>query len=80
VWIDTRFEMIYPASEYLKFREIARADPAWEKLLLEDGVNLLFLSLVNQPRLVQTIESSNQWCEQYRDDVAVIFSRCERYR
>jgi hypothetical protein len=80
VWIDTRFEMIYPASEYLKFREIARADPAWENLLLEDGVNLLFLSLVNQPRLVQTIESSNQWCEQYRDDVAVIFSRCERYR
>jgi len=76
VWIDTRFEMIYPASQYVKFREIAHAEPAWETLLQREGINLLFLSIDNQPILIQAIKMSNQWCEQYRDQTAVIFSRC----
>lgn len=77
VWIDTRFEMIYPASQYLKFREIARAQPAWENLLREEGINLLFLSTDRQSGLIQAVKASDQWCEQYQDKAAVIFSRCK---
>lgn len=77
VWIDTRFEMIYPASEYLKFGEIANAKPNWENLLQEDGINLLFLSVDSQPLLIHAAEASDQWCEPYQDKIVVIFSRCK---
>jgi hypothetical protein len=35
------------------------------------------LSLHTQKQLVQAVETSGQWCEEYRDRTAVIFSRCE---
>jgi len=56
---------------------ISSAKPQWESLLDKDKVNLLMLSLHTQPILVEVVESTSQWCEQYRDNDAVIFSRCE---
>jgi hypothetical protein len=76
VWIDNRFNA-YPPKHWEKYQEISSARPQWEVLLDEDGVNLLMLSLHTQPALVQAVAVSDQWCEQYRDDDAVIFSRCE---
>ena len=46
------------------------------KLLEKDKVNLLMLSLHSQPTLIEVAQESRQWCEQYRDKDAVIFSRC----
>jgi hypothetical protein len=39
-------------------------------------VKLLMLSLHSQGHLVQAVEASDRWCEEYRDQTAVIFSRC----
>jgi hypothetical protein len=76
VWIDNRFH-VYPPEHWEKYLAISSAKPQWEKLLEKDKINLLMLSLHSQPTLVEVVEESNQWCEQYRDKNAVIFSRCE---
>ncbi len=56
---------------------ISSAKPQWDDLLEKDKVNLLMLSLHSQTALVEVVEESKQWCEQYRDKDAVILSRCE---
>jgi hypothetical protein len=76
LWIDNRFNG-YPPEHWEKYQEIASAKPAWDELLEEDNVNLLMLSQASQPSLIEAVEESGQWCEQYRDKTAVIFSRCE---
>ena len=76
VWIDNRFNA-YPPEHWETYQVISSAKPGWEDLLDKDKVNLLMLSLHSQPILVEVVEKSKQWCEQYRDQDAVIFSRCE---
>jgi hypothetical protein len=76
LWIDNRFNA-YPPEHWEKYQEISSARPQWDELLDEDQVNLLMLSLASQPSLIEAVEESGQWCEQYRDQTAVIFSRCE---
>lgn len=76
VWIDNRFNA-YPPEHWERYQTISSVKPQWDSLLNEDGVNLLMLSLHSQPVLVRAVEASTQWCEQYRDNDAVIFSRCE---
>ena len=76
LWIDNRFNA-YPPEHWEKYQKIVSARPAWDELLEEDKVNLLMLSQVSQPSLIEAVEESGHWCEQYRDKTAVIFSRCE---
>jgi hypothetical protein len=76
LWIDNRFNA-YPPDHWEKYQTITSADPGWDSLLDADGINLLFLSLHTQPVLVEAVEESVLWCEEYRDEDAVIFSRCE---
>lgn len=76
LWIDNRFNA-YPPEHWKTYQMISSAQPHWDSLLDDDGVNLLFLSLHSQPILVEAVEESTRWCEQYRDDDAIIFSRCE---
>jgi len=76
LWIDNRFNA-YPPEHWKKYQTISSAQYPWESLLDQDKVNLLMLSLSSQKVLVQAVEDSDQWCEQYRDKTAVIFSRCE---
>jgi hypothetical protein len=75
VWIDNRFNA-YPPEHWENYQTISAGKPQWEHLLEKDKVNLLMLSLHSQPTLVEIVEESRQWCEQYRDKDAVIFSRC----
>jgi len=75
LWIDNRFNA-YPTEHWEKYQAISAAKPQWDDDLDNDGINLLLLSLHTQPTLVQAVETSDQWCEDYRDDDAVIFSRC----
>jgi len=74
--LDTRF-FVYPPKQMEEYQKISSASIDWETLLQRDGINLLFLSFDNQPRLIRVVEKSDQWCEQYRDKNAVIFSRCD---
>jgi hypothetical protein len=76
LWIDNRFNA-YPPEHWKKYQTITAANPQWDSLLEADQVNLLFLSLHTQPVLIEAVEGSTLWCEQYRDADAVIFSRCE---
>ena len=76
LWIDNRFNA-YPPQHWEKYQAISSARPGWDELLDQDNVNLLMLSLASQPSLVDAVEESDPWCEQYRDKTAVIFSRCE---
>jgi hypothetical protein len=76
MWIDNRFNA-YPPEHWQKYQTIASAQYPWEKLLDVDKVNLLMLSLHTQKTLVAAVAASDVWCEQYRDQTAVIFLRCE---
>ena len=76
LWIDNRFNA-YPPEHWEKYQTISSARPDWDTLLDQDKVNLLLLSLTSQQSLVQAVEESDLWCEQYRDKTAVIFTRCE---
>ena len=79
LWIDNRFNA-YPPEHWEKYQEITSARPEWDEFLDQDKVNLLMLSLTSQQNLVQVVDKSERWCEQYRDATAVIFSRCEPIR
>ena len=76
LWIDNRFNA-YPPEHWKKYQTISSAEYTWTRLLDADKVNLLMLSLHTQKKLVQAVEDSSAWCEKYRDETAVIFSRCE---
>ena len=76
LWIDNRFNA-YPPEHWEAYQTISSGKPEWDELLAQDKVNLMMLSLRSQPSLVEAVEESNAWCEQYRDETAVIFSRCE---
>jgi hypothetical protein len=75
-WLDTRF-FIFPPEQMKKYQEVSHATADWESLLQADGVNLLLLSQTSHSQLIASAASSPDWCEQYRDPTAVIFSRCE---
>lgn len=77
VWIDTRFQVAFTAEQIRRYKEVARAEPGWDATLDAAGVNLLLLSLEDQPALIPLLESSPAWCARYRDEVAVIFSRAQ---
>lgn len=75
LWIDNRFNA-YPPEHWEEYQKISAGKPSWDESLAADKINLLMLSLHTQSALVQAIEKSKEWCEQYRDKHAVIFSRC----
>ena len=74
-WIDTRFE-VFPVGQWQQYRDISYASYDWENLLDATGVNLLMVSTSNQPDLFSALKTSPAWCEQYGDDIAVIYQRC----
>ncbi|MCB9109788.1 MAG: hypothetical protein H6634_00930 [Anaerolineales bacterium] len=76
VWFDTRIQVIYTAEQAESYLFVQSAHEGWEAELDKLGINLLFLAQT-QPALVSAVQSSDQWCEQYQDDAALIFTRCE---
>jgi hypothetical protein len=77
VWIDTRFDL-YPPEQWERFIQVNDATPRWQAILDQEGIRLLMLDLDSQADLVAAVGASQAWCEQYRDEVAVIFSRSAR--
>ena len=74
VWIHTRFET-FPPQQFSRYLEISNAAPDWQEQLDAERINLLFLSLKDQPLLVSAAERSPLWRQVYRDERAVIFIR-----
>jgi len=77
VWIDTRFQVVYPQSMFVEYAEIATAASNWKDLLAKYDVNLLLLSPVSQPLLVTTLEQTPEWCIVYKDDLSQIYARSQ---
>lgn len=75
VWMDTRIQVIYTAEQANDYLFVQSAQSGWEEKLEEQYINLLFLAQT-QPALVEAVKNSGEWCEQYHDDVAIIYSRC----
>lgn len=76
VWIDTRIQVAYTPKQASDYLFVQSAQPGWDDFLEKKGVNLLMLAHT-QAALIAAVEDSNEWREEYRDEVAVIFSRCE---
>ncbi|MDX9992946.1 MAG: hypothetical protein RBS68_12980 [Anaerolineales bacterium] len=73
VRIDTRMHLVgYTPQQYDQYRAIASARYDWQTMLMDENINLLFLSNANQPALVQAVERSGEWCIAYRDEIATI--------
>lgn len=77
VWMDTRLEIIYTADDFVRYRQIASASPGWDETLARDHINLVMASVEGEPILIRILRASSEWCEQYHDAEAVIFSRKE---
>jgi hypothetical protein len=73
-WIDTRFE-VFPVDQWQAYREITFARFDWADQMDDIGANLLMVSVQTQPDLMDALSLRAEWCEVYRDPVAVIFTR-----
>jgi hypothetical protein len=73
-WIDARFE-VFPVSQWQDYQDITDANWDWSTLLEKTGVNLLMVSVKEQPALLEALGHQDNWCELYRDRVAVIYQR-----
>ena len=74
-WMDTRMYS-FSQAQWEEYVRVTNAE-GWQEMFDREGVNLLLLSQAGQPDLVNAVSSSDVWCEEYRDEYAVIFSRCE---
>lgn len=72
-WMDTRMYS-FSQQQWEEYVRVTNAD-GWQEMFDREGVNLLLLSQAGQPYLIKAVSSSPVWCEEYRDDYAVIFSR-----
>ncbi len=74
-WMDTRFEL-FTVAQWESYRAVSQARYDWSARLDETGANLLMVSTQYQPALLEALSATPQWCERYRDEVAVIYQRC----
>lgn len=74
-WMDTRMYS-FPQPMWEEYVRVTNGE-GWQEMFDREGINLLLLSQAAQPNLLQAISTSPLWCEEYSDEYAVIFSRCE---
>jgi hypothetical protein len=74
-WMDSRFHD-FPPEQWSEYVKVSHAEN-WQEMFDRENFNLLMLSTAAQPQLISAISVSKIWCEEYRDEYAVIFSRCE---
>lgn len=74
-WMDTRMYS-FPQEQWREYVRVSGGE-SWQEMFDREGINLLLLSRAAQPNLIRAVSSSAVWCEEYRDDYAVIFARCE---
>lgn len=74
-WMDTRMYS-FPQTMWEEYVRVTNGD-GWQEMFDREGVNLLLLSKAAQPNLIQAVSAAPDWCEEYSDEYAVIFSRCE---
>jgi hypothetical protein len=66
----------FSLEQWQEYVRMANGD-GWQEMFDREGINLLLLSQAAQPNLIRAVSTSPTWCEEYRDEYAVIYSRCE---
>ena len=74
-WIDSRF-IPFPVEQWQSYTDITFARYNWQSLLEGTSANLLMVSVMEQPALLQAMQDQHLWCEIYRDQVAVVYQNC----
>lgn len=74
-WMDTRMYS-FSQEQWEEYVRVTNAD-GWQEMFDREGINLLVLSKAAQPNLIQAVTVFSFWCEEYSDEYAIIFSRCE---
>jgi hypothetical protein len=74
-WMDSRFNA-FPLEQWTEYVQVSRAEN-WQEMFDRENIKHLMLSNAAQPKLIEVVSVSKLWCEEYHDDVAFIFSRCE---
>lgn len=74
-WMDTRMYS-FPQTMWEEYVRVTNGN-GWQEMFNREGINLLLLSQAAQPALIEAVSSLPLWCEEYRDEYAVIYSRCE---
>ncbi len=74
VFVDPRIEL-YPAEIWEDYLKLNTAPPDWQKLLEKYGIQTLMLYRKDQVLLIDAVEKSGSWVQQYQDPTAVIFTR-----
>jgi hypothetical protein len=74
-WMDARMYS-FSLEQWQEYVRMANGD-GWQEMFDREGINLLLLSQAAQPNLIRAVSTSPTWCEEYRDEYAVIYSRCE---
>lgn len=74
VFVDGRVE-IHPPEVWLDYLRISSGHATWEELLARYGLDLLVLSVAEQPELVPLVDTSPNWRLLYADATARIYQR-----
>ena len=72
VFVDPRIEL-FSEKTWLDYLNISNASVNWETLLNNYEVNILMLSPVEQPALVEAVQESGGWELLYKDTSAFLF-------
>lgn len=74
-WMDSRFNA-YSPQQWTEYVQVTSTEN-WQEFFEDKNIQNLFLSQTAQPKLIQAVSESNIWCEEFQDEYAIIFSRCE---
>lgn len=74
-WMDTRMYS-FPQEMWEEYVRVTNGE-GWQEMFDREDINLLLLSQAAQPNLIQAVSASPNWCKEYSDEYAAIFSRCE---
>jgi len=74
VFVDSRIEL-YPLEIWREYIKISNADCGWEQLLDKYHVQTLFLSIQDQPNLINATKFHPSWERIYEDDHAIILKK-----
>jgi hypothetical protein len=73
-FVDARAE-IFPPSVWDEYFQVSRADPGWEGVLDQRGVDMVVASRNHQAPLIAALSADARWREIYSDGEGVVFER-----
>ena len=73
-FVDARAEL-FPTMVWDEYFAISRADPGWEGLLDQQGVDVVVASRQHQAPLIEAMDNDHRWREVYAGPSGVVFVR-----